>query len=36
MTWFRGMEKRGIVIHWIDGNLPLEEKVEMVFGLLSD
>ncbi len=26
MTWFRGMEKRGIVIHWLDGNLILDEK----------
>lgn len=34
MTWFRGMEKRGTVIHWLDGNLPLEEKVEMVLALL--
>ena len=28
MTWFRGMERRGIKIHWIDGELPIEEKVE--------
>ncbi len=27
MTWFRRMEKRGIVINWIDGHLPVEEKV---------
>ncbi len=27
MTWFRGMEKRGTKILWIDGNLPMEEKV---------
>ena len=30
MTWFRGMEKRGIHIHWIDATLPTEEKVEQV------
>jgi tRNA dimethylallyltransferase len=35
MTWFRGMERRGIKIHWLDGNLPLEEKVEIVLGWLS-
>jgi tRNA dimethylallyltransferase len=35
MTWFRGMERRGIKINWIDGNLPIEDKVEMVMGLLS-
>ena len=34
MTWFRGMEKRGTKINWIDGNLPMEEKVETVMGLL--
>jgi len=34
MTWFRGMEKRGTTIHWLDGNLPLTEKVEMVMELL--
>ena len=35
MTWFRGMEKRGTKIHWIDGNLPMEEKVEKVMDLLK-
>jgi len=30
MTYFRGMEKRGIKIHWIDGSLPLEEKRELI------
>ncbi len=25
MTYFRGMERRGTLIHWIDGTLPLEE-----------
>lgn len=34
MTWFRGMEKRGTKINWIDGNLSLEDKVEIVLGLL--
>jgi tRNA dimethylallyltransferase len=36
MTWFRGMEKRGTIIHWIDGDLPLTKKVEMVMELLTD
>ncbi|MCD7973905.1 MAG: tRNA (adenosine(37)-N6)-dimethylallyltransferase MiaA [Candidatus Azobacteroides sp.] len=27
MTWFRGMEKKGFIIHWIDALLPLEEKI---------
>jgi tRNA dimethylallyltransferase len=34
MTWFRGMERRGIKIHWIDGNLPMEGKVQEVMELL--
>jgi tRNA dimethylallyltransferase len=35
MTWFRSMERKGIVIHWIEGDLPIEEKVEKVMGLLQ-
>jgi tRNA dimethylallyltransferase len=35
MTWFRGMERRGVVIHWIDGELPTEEKVELVISILK-
>jgi len=27
MTWFRGMERRGTPIHWIDGAKPLEQQV---------
>ena len=30
MTWFRGMERRGCKIHWIDAMLPLHDKVELV------
>jgi tRNA dimethylallyltransferase len=35
MTWFRGMERRGIKINWIDGRLPEEEKVDAIIKLLS-
>lgn len=28
VTWFRRMERNGHKIHWIDGNLSLDEKVE--------
>lgn len=28
MTWFRGMERRGFTIHWLDACLPMEDKVE--------
>ena len=30
MTWFRGMERRGFVIHWIDACLPMEEKIAFI------
>lgn len=30
MTWFRRMEKQGIKIHWIDGLLPTNEKIEFI------
>lgn len=35
MTWFRRMERNGIKIHWIDGSLPMDEKVKTVLTLLS-
>ena len=28
MTYFRGMERRGTTIHWIDGMLPIDEMIE--------
>lgn len=28
MTWFRGMERRGFSICWIDASVPIEEKVQ--------
>lgn len=30
MTWFRGMERRGFNINWIDATLPIEEKVATI------
>ncbi|MDZ7635404.1 MAG: tRNA (adenosine(37)-N6)-dimethylallyltransferase MiaA [Bacteroidales bacterium] len=33
MTWFRGMERRGITINWIDGQFADEEKVEAIIRL---
>ena len=35
MTWLRGMERRGIKIHWLDGDVPMEEKVEIIIKLLN-
>jgi tRNA dimethylallyltransferase len=36
MTWFRGMERRGIHIHWLEGSLPLEDKLEKAVSLLRN
>ena len=33
MTWFRGMERRGFKIHWIDATLPMEKKVKQIVQL---
>ena len=33
MTWFRGMERRGFHINWIDASLPMEEKIEKIVRL---
>jgi tRNA dimethylallyltransferase len=35
MTWFRRMERNGMKIHWLDANLPDEQKLEMTFELLK-
>lgn len=35
MTWFRRMEKKGVVIHWIDGNLPMNQKVDLIFAKIQ-
>ena len=35
MTWFRGMERRGFTIHWLDATLPMEEKVEHITNLIN-
>ena len=35
MTWFRGMERRGSVIHWVDALLPMEEKITEVLALVG-
>lgn len=33
MTWFRGMERRGFTIHWIEASLPMEEKIKQILAL---
>jgi len=34
MTWFRGMERRGFTIHWLDATLPMEDKIDRTLQLL--
>ena len=36
MTWFRGMERRRINIHWIDGELPMDERKLAVEEIISN
>lgn len=35
MTWFRGMERKGTTIHWLDGYQPLPEKLDQISRLLG-
>lgn len=34
MTWFRGMERRGFTLHYIDALFPMQDKVEIALQLL--
>lgn len=36
MTWFRGMERRGHTIRWIDATLPTQEKVDIITGWIAE
>jgi tRNA dimethylallyltransferase len=36
MTWFRGMERKGVNIHWLDGELPMENKIEKILYWLNN
>ena len=36
MTWFRGMEKRGVDIHWVDASRPLPEVVEQIKSMMYE
>ena len=33
MTWFRGMERRGLKINWLKAEMPVEEKIVAVKAL---
>jgi tRNA dimethylallyltransferase len=35
MTWFRGMERRGCPIQWIDASLPVDGKIAIIESLLN-
>ena len=35
MTWFRGMERRGFTLHYIDGLLPREEQLSQALEYLE-
>ena len=35
MTWFRGMERRGFTIHWLDATLSMEDKIEYITNLMD-
>lgn len=35
MTWFRGMERRGLRINWMDASMPMQEKVDWAMELLK-
>ncbi len=35
MTWFRRMQKNGTKIHWIDGNLSMDQKLNQAFMILN-
>ena len=36
MTWFRGMERRGFTIHWIDALQPMEDKVGKILEIVNN
>ena len=36
MTWFRGMERRGFEIHWIDALSPMNEKINAILKLMNN
>jgi tRNA dimethylallyltransferase len=35
MTWYRRMERMGVLIYWIDGGLPMEQKVRFAMEMIA-
>jgi tRNA dimethylallyltransferase len=33
LTWFRRMERRGADIHWLDVEMPMDEKLQQIVSL---
>ena len=36
MTWFRGMERRGFKIHWIDVGMSMDDKIALVSNIYEN
>lgn len=36
MTWFRGMERRGVAIHWLDAQAPMDELTEEIIRIYDE
>ena len=36
MTYFRGMERRGVRIHWIDATRPTDEIVDEIHSMMNN
>lgn len=35
VTWFRGMERRGVAIHWIDATVPIDQQLQRCREILA-
>lgn len=35
MTWFRRMERNGYIIYWLDGHMPIEEKLKRSIEIIT-
>ena len=36
MTWFRGMERRGFNIHWLNASMSIEDKLAQIEQWMSE
>jgi hypothetical protein len=36
MTWFRGMERKGTTIHWMDTSEPVSMRIEKIAQMLNN